>query len=158
MQETLSARREEGEENETTALTRGCGLQGKIILYLRSMEVVTGSQIVDFAVADRILSGNIVRSPKRILITNRVFDAEQEEALNNCRELAETLGIELQVKDLSRAGLLERVSGIFSGKGFHGKTPSISLDGGAVTTLVSADHKNEGRDVIYAPPLQTSER
>ena len=146
----------ESTTKDTRALNPHVNSHGKITLYIKTREVVTSSRLVEIPVLDSFASGNVAAmSSRRIVTRERVLDQEQEEAFKNCRELANDLGIELEVKDLSRQGFRTRISAFLFGKKVSGKTPSVAFDGGAMITLVSASYRNESHVIVSPPFLET---
>jgi len=131
-------------------------LHGKITLYLKSKEVLSSSRVIEIPVIDRGARGNILTtSTKRIVTKERIFDPEQEEALKNCRELASGLGVGLEVKDLSTQSVLTRLLDLFFKRSISGKIPSVALDGGAITSLVSVNYENGSNGAVDPRFLQT---
>ncbi len=129
---------------------------GKITLHIKTREAITSTRLVEIPVIDRGAGGNLMAvSSRRIVTKDRLLDQEQEEALRNCVEIANNFGIKLEVKDLSREGVRDRLSGFLFGRKFSGKTPSVAFDGGAMTTLVSANYRNRIHDVVSPPFLET---
>jgi hypothetical protein len=163
MQYTISPKDEEtgsknGISKSRNALNSNGRSNGKIILYLRSRKIFTSVQMVDLPSIDSGLANGMTNKiPKRIVTQNRLFDSENEEALKNCKELAFELGLELEITDLSVESFRGKFSRFLTGNGFSGKTPSISLDGGAVTSLVSSNWARENLDAHNIRSLEALE-
>jgi hypothetical protein len=131
---------------------------GTIILYVRSKRVLSSVRLVDLPKIENGLAGNLITKRQRRIVTeDYILDQEEFEALANCTDLASRLGLCLEVRDLSRRGALEKLAGFFLGTGFSGETPSLSLDGGAVTSLTSSSYIKDNFDPIRINPSRLTE-
>lgn len=133
------------------------GTHGKLILYLKSRRMFSTTGFVELPTIENGLMGNLVaKNSRRVVIEDRVFDPEDEEALRNSKEIAADLGLELEVRDLSRRGVLGKLSDFFlPASSIH--APSLSLDGGAVTSLISSSYVKEVSDRSREDQLEIQE-
>jgi hypothetical protein len=115
---------------------------GKMTIFIRSKRVCVGSEIVRVPFFVSGVASNVSYSSRRVAVYENVLDGEQKEALQNSKALAQTFGIELEIKDLAISNVFSRLLSSIRGK-VPTKTPSVSVAGEALTLLAKGSMRNK---------------
>jgi hypothetical protein len=111
-----------------------CESFGKITLYVRSKKALVCDSVVTLPTFPGLL-GPMVPHRERLRVYENVFDEEQLEAIQHSKTLAASLGIGLEVKDVSKSNAVVRFF-MFLSRGSRLTTPSVSLDDEALYSLM----------------------
>ena len=115
--------------------------QSKITLFVRSRKVAIERRIISVPFYTGGVATHTIFQPKPVVVYENVLDQEQEEALESAKSLAHSLGMRLEVKDISKLGLVSR---LFD-RVFPSKAPFLSFGDkeiGSVMTLVSGRYSS----------------
>lgn len=138
MQDTHDGDGEVQFERQTARGTlRGNAKSGKMVLYVRTKRVHVASRIVELP-AIATLGSNITSRSKRVAIYEYLLNEDERAAVQNYTALARSLGIQLEIKDLAKIGILGRLLGVVFRNKLVSKTPSVSLVGEATRLLPNA--------------------
>jgi len=109
---------------------------GKVTFVVKSKRVCVANQVLSVPVVDRRF-GSITTFTERVVVYEDVLDEEQSEALEKARVLANSLGIKLEVKDISKRGILSRFLGLILRNDLDQGTLVLSFAGKTIESLVS---------------------
>jgi hypothetical protein len=113
---------------------RDCGSFGKMTLFVRSKRTMVSDSVVSLPTFPGLLTP-MVPHRERLRMYENVFDIEHWEAIQHTKTLAASLGIGLEVKDVSKTNAVVRFFK-FLARGSRMSTPSVSLDDDALNSLM----------------------
>ncbi len=99
--------------------------EGKVRVLVRSRRVPSG--ITEFSVPEFAPSGVLMGTRRnRAVLYDYVLDGDQKKAIEEGHRLSRSLGLELEVVDRSRMGVLGRITAAFGRNGSNGPTLIIT--------------------------------
>ncbi len=99
--------------------------EGKVRVVVKSRRVPSG--ITEFSVPEFASSGVLMGTRRsRAVLYDYVLDGDQKKAIDEGHRLSRSLGLELEVVDRSRMGVLGRMMAAFLGNGSGGPTLIIA--------------------------------
>ena len=133
----------EGEEKRTeraggqSSARKDLRAPGKMTLFVKSQRVCMVNQVLNLPAFSGTLGPMITTRSERVVVYENVLDDAQNEALKDARALADCLGFELVVKDISQHGVLARFLGFILRNDLNQRVPALSLEGKAIESLAS---------------------
>ena len=125
------------------------GNNGKLQMVVRSKKTL--ARKVGYDVSLRGSDGLYYVTRRTVKVYHYEYDEEQKRDIDEARELAERSGLELEVSDLTRQGLMKRIVGLALGRA----RPSAGRLGLKVELNTRAGKCQEGCEVVSVPVSRT---
>ena len=116
------------------------GRHGKMTVFIKSKRVLVTTKIVNLPPSFSGLVPTFSSGVKRLSIYENLLDEDQKAVVENSVELAKSLGLELEVKDVAMLSIFARFLGLLRGSRLPARTPSVSFEGSAIALIRGNPH------------------
>jgi hypothetical protein len=137
MQTTDTTKREDESEvgRRVPSSTNGFRNFGKMTLFVRSKKIGVSNVVASMPALTGLSTVPIGYYNQRVFVYEQRLDEQQSDAVKSGRLLARGLGLELEVKDISKANAVTRFFRFLTRDKLARKTPSVSFDSDAMASL-----------------------